>query len=118
MGKGKKVALLVLPLSLLWSLKAYGDYIATGQFKGFFCKGFVVHSCDFKAVNRVKKGGRLYTIKNIYKSVSSYDSKTKYCKIRVKGNSAWSFLTDKPEFYYFKENLGTPESIGFPCEKS
>jgi len=119
MRKGKKVALLVLSLSLSGSLMAHADYIVTGQIEGLFCKGFVIYSCEFKVVNRVEKGGRLHEIKTRYKYVTSYDSKRKHCLIRVKKQSVSKFAMRLmwQDFYYFDKNLGVPDQITFPCEK-
>jgi hypothetical protein len=113
----KSISSLVFVVVILCGTQVSADYIATGPIKGFFCTGFVIEACSQKEVNRVEQGGQLFEVKRVYKDVDEYKSNLEYCHIRVKGNSAWSFLSDTPVFFYFEEELGTPDSIGFPCVK-
>lgn len=101
---------LILAALLLFSLPnaAHADYVATGIFEGTYCTGFVIKSCRFKRIDRVMKGGKLYTLKRIWADVDEYNSAKGLCHINRPSSQV---------FYFGDTKIGEAEHVVFSCRK-
>ena len=97
-----KFFILVLFLFLKPTL-SHADYVATGQIKGWVCKGFGIEVCDYQKIYAVDdSSGKLYNVKRVYKKVNEFTGKSCTLYIKPKSNEIISKLFRKmknPNFY-------------------
>jgi len=120
------VALLLLLFSPIYS-KA--EYVATGPFEIYVCRGFVIKSCGREVIDAIKRDGKFYALKKVWEQVDEYgkftksiDGKNGICTLRVHERSPVWFFSTKPDFYAYDESgelkkMKTEGDVTFRCLK-
>jgi hypothetical protein len=111
-------------LILILSASTANAYFeATGRIEAGICTGFVIKSCSTVSADAVGKDGQLYELSKRYDNVSSYESRTNRCTIRLKGGDAIRNLVSgvaSPTFYTQRNGQYEeidPEHLTFPCRQ-
>ncbi len=126
MRKFMKLALCSGSIALSSSVVMAG-YTVTGKYEGNFCTGFVVYVCGPKQIDAASKDGKqLYELPMRFDDVDEY-RETGRCYNRVRSSWFNWILGDIPTFYRYVsgprhlvdsyDELGTPESMTFQCQK-
>jgi hypothetical protein len=113
-----RFSVIVFAIAMIGSQGAHADhYKAIGPFKGSFCTGFVVESCEFKTIDRLKQNGQMFWIKKVYEDVDEVHDGKCWTTVKSRSGGVTGWLKDStlPEFYFQNENLGVPDYIVFPC---
>ena len=115
----------LLALLLVIPQPTFAEYLITGKFEGWFCKGFVLELCVFEKIDAAVKDGRLFELPNQFDQVDEYRNGT--CSQKIKNSWYNWWIGDVPVFYQYLDgprheigsykNLGTPDFVTFECKK-
>ena len=103
---------------LLGGNSANADFNRTSNVEGYFCKGFIIKSCDFRDVDALSEneGSQRFSVIETFKDVDEFAQPQNRCHLH--NDVRW---TD-PKYHAHRRNdeggwehLGIPESLTFKC---